>query len=65
MKGNNKTNRNQLYGHPDYKNTKACPLGVTVRGTYFLHGKTGNPGWKIKIVRAIPFGKLQKMWVVI
>ena len=36
-------------------------------GTYHLHGKTGNPGWKIKcMVRAIPFGELKRIyWAVI
>ena len=34
-------------------------------GTYHLHGKTGNSSWKIKMVRAISFGKLQKIWALI
>ena len=27
--------------------------------------KTGNPGWKNQMIRAIPFGKLQKIWTEI
>ena len=39
MKGRYKSHRNQQYGHQDYKNTKACPLGVTPWGSYHFHGK--------------------------
>ena len=36
-----------------------------VQCTYYLHGKTGNSGWKINLVRIISFGRLQKIWAVI
>ena len=34
-------------------------------GTYHLHGKTGISGLEDQIVRAIWFGKFQKIWAVI
>ena len=36
-----------------------------VQCTYYLHGKTGNSGWKINLVRIISFRRLQKIWAVI
>ena len=46
-------------------------LSVTIRVdgnpwvlTMHLHEKSRNSGWDNQMVRAIPFGKLQKIWAV-
>ena len=65
MKGHdNKTHRNQLYGQPDYKTTKACPLGVTPpypSRVFALYMENRNSWLENQMVRAIPFWKLRKM----
>ena len=40
-------------------------MNTKARVTYYLHGKTGNSGWKIKWFTPVPHGMLQKIWAVI